>query len=149
MALEEHHKENKDKTILIERVIDAPIDLVFNVYADAKHIIHWNRASKGWTTPFAESDPVAGGKFRVGYGSPDGKNDFVFEGIYDVVKKPNILTYHIGDGRPVTIHFSEVEEGKTKVSLELTLETMYSEGEQREGWSAILINLDQYIATLA
>ena len=144
------HKENTGKTILIERVIAAPIDLVFDVYTDEKHILHWNRASEDWTTPFAESDPVVGGKFRVGYGSPDGKNDFVFEGTYDVVDRPHQLNYHIaGDARPVAINFSSEGEGKTKVSLELTLETENAEELQRDGWSAILARLDGYIGTLS
>ena len=52
------------------------------------------------------------------------------------------------DVSPANIVFTTVEKNKTKISLELGLETAYSEVELREGRTCILVNLDGYIATL-
>ncbi|MCE9650034.1 MAG: SRPBCC domain-containing protein [Parvibaculum sp.] len=134
------------KTI-ITRTFDAPARLVFEAWLDPAHLIHWHKGSPDWHTPFAESDGRAGGRFRIGYGSPDGKNDFTFEGVYNEVTPYSRIVFTIGDGRPVTLDFVE-HDGKTTLTLVLTLEDIYSAEQQREGWTQILIHLGQYLARL-
>ncbi|QQR60438.1 SRPBCC domain-containing protein [Candidatus Uhrbacteria bacterium] len=96
------------------------------------------------TTPYAESDARNGGKFKIGFKSPDGKNDFDFEGVYNELVEPERIVYTIADGRPVTIVLSD-EGGKTKVSLTLTLEDENSAEQQREGWGLMLKHLGEYL----
>ena len=134
------------RVIVITRVLDAPRDLVFAAFTDPKHLVHWHNAGEGWTTPYAESDPHPGGALRIGYGSPDGKDDFALEAVYREVRPPERLAYVLSDGRPVTVTFDDVG-GKTKVTLELGLETEYHEDLQRGGWTAHLDNLAAYLAT--
>lgn len=136
------------RTIVITHRYSAQRALVFEACINSKHLLHWHYAAEGWTTPFAETDPRAGGKFRIGFKSPDGKNDFTFEGTYHEVTAPERIVYSIADGRPVTLTFTE-EADKTRLDLNLTLENVYSEAQQREGWSAMLKNLDTYLATLS
>jgi uncharacterized protein YndB with AHSA1/START domain len=133
------------RTITITRVFDAPRELVFSAWIDPAHIVHWFYASEGWTTPFAETDPRAGGAFRIGFASPDGKGDFTFEGAYDEVVAPERLVFTIGDGRPVVVTLAE-HEGKTRLDLVLTLESTHSAEQQREGWTAMLVHLGEYLA---
>lgn len=133
------------RTIVITRVFDAPRALVFEAFTKPEHLVHWHNAGEGWTTPYAESDPRPGGALRIGYGSPDGKDDFALEAIYQDVVEPERLSYLMGD-RLVTVTFDDVG-GRTKVTLELALETEYHQDLQRAGWSAHLDNLAAYLAT--
>jgi uncharacterized protein YndB with AHSA1/START domain len=137
-------KSSKFPVIVLTHIYDAPRDEVFRAWIEPKHIVHWFYASEGWTTPFAETDIRPGGAFRIGFASPDGKNDFVFEGAYDEITPPERLVFTIGDGRPIVVAFTE-ENGKTKLSLELALESTHSEEQQRQGWGAMLDHLAEYL----
>ncbi len=139
-------KPSADRVITIMRLYDAPRELVFRAWLEPKHIVHWFYASEGWTTPFAETDPRPGGVYRIGFASPDGKNDFVFEGVYREIVEPSRIVFTIADGRPVTATFAKERE-KTKLTLELTLEKMHSEEQQRQGWGAMLEHLAEHLAS--
>ena len=138
-------RKDEFQTITIQRNFDAPASLVYAAWIDPKHIVHWYYASEGWTTPFAESDPREGGIFRIGFASPDGKNDFTFEGVYNELVPNKRIVFTIGDGRPVTIDLEE-RNGKTLLTLVLALEDVHSAEQQREGWTAMLIHLGEYLA---
>ena len=135
------------RVIEITHVFDAARVLVFKAWIEPEHLVQWFRASEGWTTPFAEADARPGGKYRIGFASPDGKDDFVFEGVYNEIVEPERLVFTIGDGRRVLVTFAEFER-KTKLVLRLALETTSSEEQQREGWTAGLVHLGEYLATL-
>ncbi len=132
--------------IVINRVLDAPRELVFDCWLKPEHLVHWFRGSSDWHTPYAETDPRAGGTFRIGFGSPDGKNDFDFYGTYDEVVPPERIVFHLGDGRPVTVSIVE-QFGKTLVTVEFAMEETNSAEQQREGWNNMLVHLDQYLAS--
>jgi uncharacterized protein YndB with AHSA1/START domain len=132
------------KIITITRIIAAPRAKVFQAWIEPRHIVHWYHATEGWSTPFAESDPRKGGALRIGFQSPDRKNDFVLEGKYDEVEAPRSLAFTMADGRPVRVTLTE-RDGKTQLALDLTLETTYSEEQQRQGWSAMVDNLARYL----
>jgi uncharacterized protein YndB with AHSA1/START domain len=139
------HPENAGRSITITRQLAAPRALVFAACTAAEHLKEWYRASDDWTTPFAESDPRPGGALRVGFGSPDGRNDFVLEAVYDEIAPPERLSYTMADGRRVVMTFAE-QDGGTFVSLTLDLESTFSEDMQRGGWSAMLANLERHLA---
>ena len=137
-------QSNDFREITITRMIDAPREMIFKAWLEPEHLVHWFYATEGWKTPFAETDPKPGGAFRIGFQSPDGKNDFVFAGVYREVQTPEKLVFVIGDGRPVTVLLVE-DGGKTKLSLTLALETTFSEAQQREGWTAMIVHLAEYL----
>lgn len=130
------------QTITIERVIDAPRERVFRAFIEPEQIMQWHYATEGWSTPYANVDARVGGKFDIGFKSPDGANDFAFEGTYTEVKEPERIAYTIADGRPVTVDFID-EGGKTKIVLVLALETENSADLQRDGWTEMLVHLEQ------
>jgi uncharacterized protein YndB with AHSA1/START domain len=132
------------KTIVITRLFDAPRPLVFECWLKPEHLLHWYSAGGGWTTPYAETDPRQGGRFKVGFAAPDGKGSFDFTGSYTEVKAPERIVFTIDDGRPVTVDFTE-QDGKTLITLTLTLESLHSEEQQRHGWGAMLTNLETYL----
>lgn len=145
-APSENFPAQAGRTILITRELDAPRELVFEAMTKPEHIVHWHHAGDGWTTPFAETDVRPGGKLRIGYASPDGKESFVLEGTYREVVAPGRIVYALSDGRAVTTTLESIGR-KTKVTIELTLETEYHEDLQRQGWSEHLDNLASYLAT--
>ena len=112
------------KTTILTRLFDAPRELVFECWLKPEHLLHWYSAGGGWTTPYAETDPRTGGRFKVGFAAPDGKGSFDFTGTYSEVKPPERIVIMIDDGRPVTVDFTE-QNGKTLVTLTLTLETTH------------------------
>lgn len=130
--------------IVIERVIDAPRGRVWKALIDPTDIVRWMHATEGWTTPFAEADVRVGGKYRIAFGSPDGKSDFVLEGTYREIAVPERLVYTIGGDRLVTTTLAS-ENGKTKLTLSFTPEGVHTEEQQRAGWSEILENLVKYL----
>ncbi|MEO5927352.1 MAG: SRPBCC domain-containing protein [Patescibacteria group bacterium] len=137
--------EQEYKTITIERTINAPRERVFKAWIDSEQLKQWHYATEGWSTPYAKVDAHVGGKFDIGFKSPDGKNDFAFEGTFTEMKEPERIAYTIADGRPVTVDF--IEEGdKTKVILVLALETENSEELQRGGWTEMVVHLEQLMA---
>ncbi len=136
----------RGRTTRVSRVLDAPREVVFEAMTKPEHLTHWHHAGDGWTTPFAEADVRPGGAMRIGYASPDGKESFVLEGTYREVVAPERIVYAMADGRSV-ISTLEDSGGKTKVTIELTLETEYPEEMQRQGWSEHLDNLASYLAT--
>jgi len=140
--------ETGARVVTISQIVNAPPDLAFKAWLEPRHLVHWFRAAEGWRTPFAEIDPRKGGIFRIGFASPDGKNDFVFGGTYDEVAAPERLVFTIGDGRPVSVSFAE-DAGKTRIELDLTLEDVNGEAQQRAGWSAMLANLATHLANPA
>ncbi len=143
------HPENKDKTVTIARVLNAPRALVWETLIDPEHLVHWYHASDDWTTPYARTDPKKGGKFDIGFAGPDGKLAFAFEGTYTEFTPPSRLAYVIADGRPVTITLTEEGKNSTRLELTLTLETEYSAEQQTEGWTAMVVNLGKYLSTIA
>lgn len=55
------------RTTTLTHTFNAPRALVFRAWIEPEHILHWFYASEGWTTPFAETDPSPGGRFRIGF----------------------------------------------------------------------------------
>jgi uncharacterized protein YndB with AHSA1/START domain len=137
------------RTITITRSYDAPVGLVFECWLKPEHLLQWYSAGGGWTTPHAHTDPRKGGKFNIGFAGPDGKTGFDFTGTYDEVTPPlpgkdGQLNFTADDGRPVWVTFSQ-KDGKTIITLILTLENTYPEEQQRHGWTAMLDNLNTYL----
>lgn len=135
------------KVTTLTHVYDAPRQLVCDALTKAEHLLNWHRAGDGWTTPYAESDPRVEGKIKIGFRSPDGEQSFDFEATFDELIEPEVVAYTIADGRPVRYTLKE-KDGKTHLTLDLTLETVNSEELQRKGWGQMLSNLETHLNTL-
>lgn len=130
--------------IVITKIIDVPIERVFKANTDPKDLKQWCSAGNGWTTPFAETDLRGGGFIRVGFASPDGKDDFVLEGKIQEISEPTKLVYTLGEDRTVTMTLEELGD-QTKYTIAFTPEQENSEEMQRQGWTAIADNLIKYL----
>lgn len=134
-----------EKTVItIKATINAPVEKVWALWNDPRHIVNWNSASDDWHTPRATNDLREGGKLIARMEARDGNAGFDFEGVYDVVKKHEQIAYTIGDGRKVNIVF-ERKEKITEVTESFEAEQMNPVDMQRDGWQSILNNFKKYV----
>jgi uncharacterized protein YndB with AHSA1/START domain len=133
----------KDK-ITVETTVNAPIQKVWELYNDPKHVTRWNNASEDWHTPKAENDLTVGGRFSYRMESRDGSEGFDFSGVYEEVEKEQHLSYIMDDGRRVRVNMSSNSDNETKVTIAFDPENENSMEMQEQGWQAILDNFKKY-----
>lgn len=129
--------------ITVETLINAPIETVWNIWSEPKHIMQWCNASDDWHAPYADNDLKESGKFKTTMAAKDGSFSFDFEGVYTKVKTHEAIEYTMADGRKVKITFSN-HGGKTKVVETFDPENTNTLELQRGGWQAILDNFKKY-----
>ncbi|HMS65622.1 MAG TPA: SRPBCC family protein [Ignavibacteria bacterium] len=131
------------KIIVIEALIKAPIEKIWDNWTGPEHIVNWNNASDDWHTTRAENDLKVGGKFNSHMAAKDGSMGFDFEGVYTEVKKNECIEYILGDDRKVKIEF--IKEGdKYRIREAFEAESSNPVEMQRDGWQAILDNFKKY-----
>lgn len=119
-----------DREIVTTRLFDAPRELVFSAWSDARHISNW-WGPEGFRTTTYEMDVRPGGVWRFTMHGPDGI-DYPNKIVYREVVPPERLVYnHAGEEDFEHIHFHAVvlfeeEAGRTRV----TLKTVFESAEQ-------------------
>ena len=132
--------------ITIRAIIDAPVEKVWKLWTDPRHIIHWNYASDDWQTTRAENDLRVGGKFLSRMEAKDGSTGFDFNGEYLKIENHKKIEYKLADDRKVQVSF-ESKANKTTVTSVFEAEQMNPVELQKEGWQAILDNFKKYVKT--
>ena len=134
-----------EKTIIIvEATIHAPVDIVWKLWTEPSHIIHWNNASDDWHTTRAENDLRADGRFLSRMEARDGSSGFDFSGKYTRVEEHKQIESTLDDGRNVQVLF--VPRGNvTAVTEAFEAEQENPVELQKEGWQAILNNFKKYV----
>jgi uncharacterized protein YndB with AHSA1/START domain len=137
-----------DRELTITRIFDAPRALVFDAWAEPKHLMRWF-APNNFTLPVCEMDFRAGGKFRFcmrGLG-----NDHWVNGVYREIVKPERIVWtgtmeHDSNEVVTTVTFADLG-GKTRVTVHQTysIETDSTRG-AREGWTETLEHLAEFLA---
>lgn len=129
--------------VSVQAVIHAPLEKVWRYWTEPEHITKWNQASDDWHAPWAENDLRVGGKFVTRMEAKDGSMGFDFEGIYDVVKLHEEISYTLEDGRKVMVTF--VNQGnETKVIETFDAENSHPIEHQQAGWQSIMDNFKKY-----
>jgi uncharacterized protein YndB with AHSA1/START domain len=112
---------NDPLSIIGMRVFDAPRELVFQAFADPKHLAQW-WGPDGFTLTTHSHDFRAGGVWRFVMHGPDGRdyqNRVIFE---EIVQSKRLVYRHSGDEgvEPVkftqTVTFEDIGGGKTKLT---------------------------------
>ena len=142
-----------ERVLVITRVLDAPRDLVFAAWTDARSAAQW-WGPKGFTSVSCTMDARAGGAWRRVMLSPDGIKHRA-RGIYREVTPPErlVFTYAWEDAAGdlshetlVTLSFRDLGE-KTELTLRQELfETVAARDDHRGGWSSCL---DRFAEDLA
>ena len=137
-----------EKTVLtVSATVKAPIATVWESWNEPKHITNWAFASVEWHAPEAENDLRTGGKFKTVMAAKDGSMAFDFQGVYDAVEINKHISYTLGDGRKVSIDFSESEAG-IFITESFEAENINPLEMQQGGWQAILNHFKQYTESL-
>ena len=144
-----------DREIVLTRIFDAPRELVFDAYTDARHRDAW-WGPRGFTTTTIESDVRVGGAWRFTMLAPDG-TVFPNRVVYTEITRPERLSYlHDSDvdddprAFQVTVTFADLG-GRT----ELTSRMLLASAEDRArvvGFGAIELGyqtLDRFAGHLA
>jgi uncharacterized protein YndB with AHSA1/START domain len=77
--------------LLLERLVDVPVELVWKAWTDPEHLKQWF-APRPWQTVECEIDLRPGGRFSTVMRDPDG-NDYPGEGCYLEVEAPTRLVW--------------------------------------------------------
>ena len=142
-------KEICENRIMVEAVINAPIEKVWECWNKPEHIKGWAFAMDTWEAPFAENDLREGGKFVTTMAAKDGSAKFDFGGTYTKVVTNKMIEYTMGEGeasRKATIFFDQLAEG-VRVTELFDMEHQNSEEMQKSGWQSILNNFKKYTET--
>ena len=121
-----------DREIVMERVFDAPRELVFKAYTDPNLIPKWWGPRK-YTTTVDKMDVRVGGAWRFIQRDADG-HEYAFNGVYREIAPPERLSYTFEfEGMPghvlvETVTFEE-RDGKTKVIVT----SLFASVEDRDG----------------
>jgi uncharacterized protein YndB with AHSA1/START domain len=133
------------KTITVQAVINAPLKTVWNFWTTPRHITKWNNASEDWHTPRAENDLEVGKKFLDRMEARDGSFGFDFVGVYDEIRRNELIAYTLDDERKVKVTFTKNNDVETRVVETFEAESTNSVELQRGGWQAILDNFKKYV----
>lgn len=131
--------------IIVQALINADKNKVWDYYTNPKHIVHWNFADPSWHCPAATNDMKVGGVYKARMEAKDGSFGFDFEVLYTEINDGESFSYEFG-GRQASVVFKE-EHGQTKVVVTFDPETQNPIEMQQQGWQAILNNFKNYTET--
>jgi uncharacterized protein YndB with AHSA1/START domain len=139
-----------DRLLVATRMFDAPPELVFDAWTDAKHISQW-WGPIGFTTITSEMDVRPGGVWRHVMRGPDGR-EYPNEIVYVEVLRPKRIVYdHLSPPRfTSTATFVELG-GKTSLTVRLVFasvaerEKVVKEYRAGEGLIQMMERLGEYL----
>ena len=133
--------DTTDREILATRLFDAPRELVFDAWMDARHLAAW-WGPHGFTLTTRELDARPGGSWRFTMHGPDG-DDYRNTIAYREINRPERLVYaHIAEdgGEPaefaVTVTLVE-QRGKTLLSVRMLFASATERNEVADGYGAV------------
>lgn len=136
--------------LTIERVFDAPRELVFAAWTEPERMRRWH-AAKDFEVTFVESDPRVGGAWRFSMESSEGTRHTA-GGVYQEVVPPERLVFTHAweheDGRgsetQVTVTLFD-EAGRTRMVFEQSgFLDRPTRDSHRDGWNEAFDHLQTY-----
>ena len=147
------------KSVVIERTVDAPVDLVWKLWTQPEHFANWY-GPQGFSIPEIKIDLQVGGKRLFCMASPDGSMKMWFTGEYKEISPTDRLVYTEvmadengnamteGDHATVTEVTVELEgvDGRTKMTM--THAGVPADSPGAMGWEQAFNKLTDYIKTV-
>jgi len=146
-----------DRELSITRVLNAPRELVWEVWTDPEHIAQW-WGPNGFTNTIHAMDVKPGGRWSLTMHGPDG-TDYPNFIVYEEVLRPERLVYSHGsdEDNPGTFHvevnFKDLN-GKTELSMKMTFKTKEERDSVVEKYGALegqqqtIARLEAYLAKM-
>jgi uncharacterized protein YndB with AHSA1/START domain len=150
----------QDREVVMSRLVDAPRELVFEVFTDPKHVVHW-WGPRNFTNTIHEMDVRPGGIWRWdmnGWGQ-----SFPSKVVYKEVIKPERLVFIHGNDVPnmeddeatfEQIITFEAKGKKTLVTMKAVFRTaeylqrVIKENHAIEGGKQTMDKLEEYLLTV-
>ena len=108
--MQNEKNSTKDREMRLTRTLNAPVELVWEVITDPKHIAQW-WGPDGFTITINKMDVTPGGEWNLVMHGPDGtdyENRIIFK---EVVKhKRLVLEYQTTPKHLTTVYFEEQGE---------------------------------------
>lgn len=130
--------------IIIDTIINAPLNHVWKTWVSPEDIVQWNHASAEWICPNAKVELKQGGGFNYRMEAKDGSMGFDFTGEFTAIETNKKIQFVLEDGRQGSTTFAETASG-IKVEQSFDAEDEHSAEQQKQGWQAILNNFKQYV----
>jgi uncharacterized protein YndB with AHSA1/START domain len=154
-------KSPAGKELILTRVFDAPRELVWQAWTEARHLAQW-WGPQGFTNPVCEVDLRPGGAIRIDMRWPQGDIISMSGTFHEIIAPEQLVfisTAGVGDdGEPLlavhnTVTFAE-QCGKTLLTLKAVVikaapEMAAALAGMEEGWSQSLVKLADYLTPLA
>jgi uncharacterized protein YndB with AHSA1/START domain len=163
--------QSEDAELTLSRLIEAPREVLFDVWTDAQHLAQWFGPTDV-ALPFCKVDPRPGGVLHFCHRLRDGTEVWV-KGVYREIVAPERLVFTLSfvdrDGRPAahpmfpdwpldamfltTVTFADVQ-GKTQLTVRqvlvpaaaAALDIVARERQAaRAGWAETLDRLGEYV----
>jgi uncharacterized protein YndB with AHSA1/START domain len=83
---------SKEDAVVVERIFNAGVDLIWQLWTDPNHFKHWY-GPKGFTVPVAKMDLRVGGQRLICMASPDGSRKMWTTGEYVEIMPQERLVY--------------------------------------------------------
>src|SRR5690554_5993118 len=130
--------------ITVDRLINAPLSDVWNIWSSPEDIKQWNTASDDWHTTKSAVDLREGGVFLSRMEAKDGSTGFDFECTYTRMIPEELIEYRMADGREVKVEFMQRPDG-VFVRETFDAEAQHEPEFQRQGWQAILDSFGRHV----
>ena len=143
----------RDDELLIERIFDAPRELVFRVWTTPEHLMRW-WGPKDYRAVAYEMDFRPGGAYRSCIEAPDGARSWM-SGVYQEIVAPEriVMTFGwdadriLGVENVVTVTFASTAGGRTLFRFHQTpFGSIAARDSHFGGWSELLDRFDAYLA---
>ncbi|MBL4656484.1 MAG: SRPBCC domain-containing protein [Flavobacteriales bacterium] len=144
--------ETNNRTVTINRTLNAPIKLVWEAWTEPEHISQW-WGPKGMETKVIEHDFKVGGKWKYTMQMPDG-NEFISDGVYSVIVELEKI-FSSANFKPMTegveiqALFEEAGE-KTNFTFKIVHPTEeYCKQQEKmgimNGWGSVFDRLENFV----
>jgi len=145
-----------ERVLVIERVFDAPRELVFKCWTEPEHLARWI-GPRGFSSTILACELRQGGNYRMRMHDPDGQDHWQ-QGVFREIVPPEriVRTYcwTDADGRPtrpetmLTVTFEDLG-GRTRLTLHQAIfESITARDDHQRGWSGSLDQLAEYLVTV-
>lgn len=120
--------DTADREIVLERIFDAPRELVWEAWTNPKHVAQW-WGPNGFTTTIDKMDFRVGGVWKLVMHGPDGTDYMNYSVFSEIVKHERIVFEHGGErkGGPAINFIStwtfEALGNRTRLSMHLLFDT--------------------------
>jgi uncharacterized protein YndB with AHSA1/START domain len=142
-----------ERELTITRLLNAPRNLVFNVWTQPAHFTQW-LGPKDFVATSCQMDVRPGGTYRACIRSPEG-SDHWMQGVYREIVEPERLVFTFAwldeDGQPkhetlITVTFTEQNNQTLMTFHQAIFESTESRNAHRLGWDQCFDRLASYLA---